>query len=57
MQTISLSPPPTVLSVKLRAIKHFKAVLRHPHLPHKAFIGKYLLADTVVLQAEFSVPW
>lgn len=41
---------------KLRAVKHFKAVLRQPYLPHKAFIGKYLLADIVILQAEFSVP-
>lgn len=56
MKTPSLSPAPAVLSAKLRAIKYFKAVLRHPHLPWKAFIGKCLLADAVVLQAEFTVP-
>lgn len=56
MKKPSLSLPPVVLSVQLRAVKCFKAVLRQPYLPHKAFIGKYLLADIVVLQAEFSVP-
>lgn len=53
MKTPSLSPTPAVLSAKLKAIKYFKAV---PHLPWKAFIGKCLLVDTVVLQAEFTVP-
>lgn len=55
MQNCCLSPLPTMLSVKLKAIKHFKAVLRHPHLPHKAFIGDNVLADSLVLQAEFSI--
>lgn len=55
MKTPSLSPTPAALSAKLRAIKYFKAVLRHPHLPWKAFIGKCLLADPVALQAGFTV--
>lgn len=55
MKNPSLSPTPAVLSVKLRAIKYFKAVHRHPHLPWKAFIGKCLLVDPVVVQAEFTV--